>query len=188
MRQNAAKDNYLCAYVVPADGQQQEPALLAEQLKTSLSRDLPDYMVPTYIVPMDSFPLTPSGKIDMKALPEPDLTAGSTYEAPADDVEKTLAVIWSDVLGLPVESVGRNTHFFQSGGHSLNAALVTAGIYKSLEVKIPLADLFQAPVLKDLAAIVREAAYQAYAPIPKAQEKPNYPLSPPSAASTSCSR
>jgi natural product biosynthesis luciferase-like monooxygenase protein/amino acid adenylation domain-containing protein len=92
-----------------------DPKLLLAQLKTSV----PDYMLPSSFTFLDSFPLTPNGKLDRKALPAPDMGAVATfrYEAPRPGIEQRVAAIWSALLN--VERVGRNDNFFELGGHSL---------------------------------------------------------------------
>ncbi|WP_192874168.1 non-ribosomal peptide synthetase, partial [Pseudomonas congelans] len=101
---------YLCGEPTPA-----------ENLRKELLEHLPDYMVPSAFVQMDSLPLTPNGKLDRKALPAPDAQSliSRGYEAPQGEVETLLASIWADVL--KVEQVGRHDHFFELGGHSLLA-------------------------------------------------------------------
>ena len=95
-----------------------------EGLRAHLSSALPEYMVPAAYVQLDALPLTASGKLDRKALPDTQDSAYSRreYEAPVGEVETTLAQIWSEVLG--VERVGRHDNFFDLGGHSLLAVRV----------------------------------------------------------------
>ncbi|MDV2115911.1 amino acid adenylation domain-containing protein, partial [Alcaligenes faecalis] len=88
-------------------------------LRDQLSSQLPDYMVPSVIMVLEALPLNANGKIDRKALPEPEFVSGQAYEAPQGELETTLATIWSQVLG--VEQVGRQDNFFELGGHSLLA-------------------------------------------------------------------
>ncbi|WP_425273358.1 phosphopantetheine-binding protein, partial [Pseudomonas petroselini] len=92
-----------------------------DTLRTQLQAQLPDALVPVAYVKLHALPLTANGKLDRKALPEPDHAALLTrvYEAPQGEVETTLARIWAEVLH--VEQVGRHDHFFELGGHSLLA-------------------------------------------------------------------
>jgi acyl-coenzyme A synthetase/AMP-(fatty) acid ligase len=96
-------DKYLCAYIVPAGKkpgiQENNKNIDTNQLKKYLSQSLPAYMVPPYFVPLERIPLTPNGKIDKKALPAPGIKPGQDYEAPRNEIEKKLAVIWWEVLG-----------------------------------------------------------------------------------------
>ncbi|RYF68058.1 MAG: non-ribosomal peptide synthetase, partial [Comamonadaceae bacterium] len=88
-------------------------------LRERLAQVLPDYMVPRAIMVLDALPLNANGKVERKALPEPEFAEGKSYEAPEGEMEEALAAIWAEVLGLP--SVGRNDNFFELGGHSLLA-------------------------------------------------------------------
>ncbi|MDV2117027.1 amino acid adenylation domain-containing protein, partial [Alcaligenes faecalis] len=111
----AASDTRLLAYVVPEGGNLLTPSVL----RAALAAELPDYMVPSVIMVLEALPLNANGKIDRKALPEPEFVSGQTYEAPQGELDTTLATIWSQVLG--VEQVGRQDNFFELGGHSLLA-------------------------------------------------------------------
>ncbi|MDN5862942.1 MAG: condensation domain-containing protein, partial [Salinisphaera sp.] len=103
----------LVAYVSPQAGAGIDNATLRE----ALGKALPDYMIPSAIVVLDSLPLNPNGKLDRKALPEPEFANVDHYEAPRGEVEEVLAGIWAEVLG--VGQVGRNDNFFELGGDSI---------------------------------------------------------------------
>ena len=110
-------------------------------------------MVPTHLLLLPTLPLTPSGKLDRKALPAPDGSQlQARYRAPVSEVEVCLAAIWQEVLHAP--RVGLDDHFFELGGHSLLAAQVIARIKTQLGVSLPLRVLFEKPVLGDLSAEV----------------------------------
>nr|WP_318646575.1 non-ribosomal peptide synthetase [Pseudomonas sp. Pdm06] len=130
-----------------------EHSVEIENLRTQLQAQLPEYMVPSAYVRLDTLPLTPNGKLDRKALPAPDLASVITreYEAPQGAVETTLAQLWAELL--KVEKVGRHDHFFELGGHSLLAVTLIermrqAGL--SADVRV----LFGQPTLAALAAAV----------------------------------
>ena len=121
-----------------------------QTLRDALQAQLPDYMVPKYFVRLPSMPLSPSGKLDRKALPEPgNQVSQSEYVAPQSDLEKQLAGIWQDVLD--VEQVGLNDNFFELGGHSLLVINVMSRIQLELGVKISVHELFQHAQFKLLA-------------------------------------
>ncbi|WP_424489422.1 amino acid adenylation domain-containing protein, partial [Pseudomonas sp.] len=127
--------------------------LAIETLRTQLQAQLPDALVPSAYVRLDALPLTANGKLDRKALPDPDQTAlvSRGYEAPQGDVETTLAGIWAEVL--QVEQVGRHDHFFELGGHSLLAVSLIERMRQvglSADVRV----LFSQPTLAALAAAV----------------------------------
>ncbi|KAF9177989.1 hypothetical protein BGZ49_005458, partial [Haplosporangium sp. Z 27] len=115
---------------------------------------LPEYMVPSGFVRMDKFPLTPNGKLDRKALPEPDSNAfiSQDYEAPRDGIESTLAAIWTDLL--KVDRVGRNDNFFMLGGHSLLAVQMTERL-RRFELELSVRSLFDHPTLSAQAQSLR---------------------------------
>ncbi|MCA1371622.1 non-ribosomal peptide synthetase, partial [Bradyrhizobium sp. BRP14] len=155
-RDDRTGDKRLVAYVVAktTDGSDEaDGAALAAALRAHLGGLLPDYMVPSAFVRLSALPLTPNGKLDRKALPVPedDAYARRAYEAPRGAVETLLAGIWQELLG--IERVGRHDHFFELGGHSLLAVqLLSRALH--LGLKFTAADVFQAPVLKDLASKV----------------------------------
>ncbi len=147
-----ASSRKLFAYVVPRPGENPN----ASQLRAFLLQKLPEYMLPSGFVQIASLPLSPNGKVDRTALPAPD--AGrpeleKKYAAPRDDVEKRLAQIWEEVLG--VQPVGVEDRFFDLGGHSLLAVKVIAKVQKQFGRKLRLATIFQAPTVAQIAAILR---------------------------------
>ena len=112
-------------------------------LRQELQKTLPDYMIPSYFVRQDEFPLTPNGKIDRKALPDPtdaDIDRTSGYAAARDTLDERLIHIWQDVL--QIDSIGVHDNFFELGGHSLKAMQVVSRILKDLGTKLPLRTLF----------------------------------------------
>jgi thioesterase domain-containing protein len=124
---------------------------LAGQLRVYLSERLPDYMVPSAFVLIESLPLTPNGKLDRKSLPVPknEAFAHADYEAPQGETEMILAALWSGML--PVERVGRHDSFFTLGGHSLMAVQLLQKI-RSHGLECSLADIFEQPQLISLAS------------------------------------
>ncbi|UCH92861.1 MAG: amino acid adenylation domain-containing protein [Candidatus Aminicenantes bacterium] len=168
-------DRYLCAYIVGV-GNIETPDI--KELREYLSRTLPDYMIPSYFVRLDRIPGTASGKIDRKALPTPDPGVGvDEYRAPRNTLEKKLMEMWASVLGIEKESISIDANFFQLGGHSLKATILTAKIHKKFGVKVPLAEIFKHPTIRGLALIMKAAEKEKYAPIEPAEEKHFYELS-----------
>ncbi|SFA91721.1 non-ribosomal peptide synthase domain TIGR01720/amino acid adenylation domain-containing protein [Delftia tsuruhatensis] len=123
------------------------------QLKQRLGQALPDYMVPSAIVVLDALPLTANGKVDRKALPEPEMASAQQYEAPQGELEETLAKIWAEVLG--VERVGRQDGFFELGGHSLLALGLLERV-RAQGLRVQVRTLFQHPRLAEFAQAVRQ--------------------------------
>ncbi|NHN76929.1 amino acid adenylation domain-containing protein [Azotobacter chroococcum] len=122
----------------------------AQRLRAGLGEELPEYMVPAAIVVLEALPLNANGKIDRKALPDPGLADDREYAPPQGETEQALARIWAEVLG--VERVGRHDNFFERGGHSLAAVQVAARAQGALHAAVTVRDLFQWPVLAELAA------------------------------------
>lgn len=110
-------------------------------------------MVPSGFVFLESFPLTPNGKVNKKALPVPETdsqTQGTPYAAPTTVLEELLVEVWSDILNL--ERIGIHDNFFELGGHSLLAARMIARIRNLLEIEVSLRTLFENPTVAQLAA------------------------------------
>jgi aspartate racemase len=151
-------DKHLVAYMVPRAGM--TPS--TEDVREYLKQRLPDHMVPSVFMTLESLPLSPSGKVDRRALPS---TAGVPTSAkrgfapPSDELELKLLKIWERVLD--IRSIGVNDNFFELGGHSLLAVRLFAQIEKSFSRNLPLATLFQSPTVKQLARVLREEGWPA---------------------------
>lgn len=157
-REDVPGDKRLVAYMVPA--QEQIPP--TSELRRFLKEQLPDYMVPAAFVKLDSLPLTPNGKVDRRALPAPDLVRQEpeeTWVAPRDELELQLTKIWEKVLG--IQPIGVRDNLFELGGHSLLAAHLSDQIEKAFNKNLPLATIFQAPTVEQLANILRQDASSA---------------------------
>ena len=142
-REENSGNKRLVAYIVA------ESEITTAQLREYLKAQLPDYMVPSAFVTLESLPLTPNGKIDRKALPAPDITERETeYIAPRTQTEEIIASIFSDVLG--VEKIGINDNFFELGGHSLLATQLISRLREAFSREIPLRELFSAPTVASL--------------------------------------
>ncbi|KAF9983985.1 hypothetical protein BGZ75_004431 [Mortierella antarctica] len=141
-------DKRLVAYVVSAPDDN-----LVQTLRDHLAATLPEYMIPSAFVRLDALPLTNNGKVDRRALPEPDSSSFVTreYVAPQGDLEVALAAMWSEVLR--IESVGRHDNFFMLGGHSLLAVRLMNRV-STLGVQLPLSTMFSSPTLSALAEVV----------------------------------
>jgi amino acid adenylation domain-containing protein/non-ribosomal peptide synthase protein (TIGR01720 family) len=149
-------------------------------LRQHLQERLPSYMVPSYIVEMESLPLTSNGKLDRKRLPLPsgqDIESGREYVAPSTPTEEKLAEIWSEVLGLDRANISANDNFFELGGHSLKATRLAGLLYREFDVKVELKEFFVRPVLHDQAQLVDEAKRSQFNAIQPAAPAESYPLS-----------
>jgi amino acid adenylation domain-containing protein len=152
--ETALGDPSLVAYLVPhADG-----AIEIKDVRAHLKRLLPVHMIPAGYLVLDEFPLTTSGKLDRDALPAPgpiDARTTGDYVAPRTDLERDIARMWSEVLG--VDDVGAETDFFDLGGHSLKLMQLASRIELALGVRPPLAALFESPTVSEQAVLVTEA-------------------------------
>ena len=141
---DASGERALAGYII-GEG---EPA----EWREALAATLPDYMIPTRFVSLDAMPLTPNGKIDRGALPEPGVANSRTSQPPATADEERLAAIWRKVL--KVATVSRNDDFFDLGGHSLLIARLLRRIEADYGIKVSMAALFRAPRLADMAELI----------------------------------
>ncbi|UUY40209.1 non-ribosomal peptide synthetase [Bacillus velezensis] len=124
-----------------------------EKVRSSLSKQLPNYMVPAYMMELEKLPLTPNGKLDRKNLPEPELALQTAYTAPRNELEEQLSVIWQEVLG--AKQVGIEDSFFELGGDSIKALQVSARLGR-YGWKMAASDLFRHPSIKELAPLIRK--------------------------------
>lgn len=141
----------LAAYFIPAD----ENPPSAQELRSWLEKRLPAYMLPAAWVCMRTFPLTPSGKLDVLRMPEPQMNGNEaeTLTAPRDDLERRLVKIWEGVLA--VKPIGIKDDFFQLGGHSLLDIRVVDQIEHQIGIRLPLLTILKAPTIEKLAQAIR---------------------------------
>ncbi|MFJ4585679.1 condensation domain-containing protein, partial [Streptomyces echinatus] len=145
VREDRPGDRRVVAYVVPASGAVADPSALRRQL----AQALPDYMVPSAVVVLDALPLTPSGKVDRRALPAPTLDVSpSGHAAPRTPQEEILCGIFAEVLG--VGQVGVDDSFFDLGGHSLLATRLVSRVRSVLDVELSVRAVFEAPTVAAL--------------------------------------
>lgn len=148
VREDSPGDRRLVAYCLPRAGQVLEVDELRERLRASL----PEVMVPSHVVVMDAWPLTPNGKIDRRSLPAPGPEGSkrrAEFVAPESEAEEALATIWKRLLGLA--QVGAHDNFFDLGGHSLLAVQAHREIRNALACQISITDIFRFPTIASLA-------------------------------------
>ncbi len=150
-REDRPGDKRLVGYVVPADGEAPDATVLRQHL----ARSLPDYMVPAAFVMLDALPLTPSGKLDRKALPAPDQQSAADYTPPRTATEKVLAGLWAETFGL--ERVSIHDNFFELGGHSLLVTHLISKIRATFAVELPLGTVFEVSTIAGLAERLDQA-------------------------------
>ncbi|NEQ77289.1 MAG: amino acid adenylation domain-containing protein [Okeania sp. SIO2C9] len=147
VREEQPGDKRLVAYVCPHEGK----ILTSSELYHFLGERLPEYMVPSTFVMLEALPLTPSGKVDRRALPIPvasNLVRENSFVAPRDLIEQQLAQIWSEVLG--ISPIGVYDNFIELGGHSLLATKIIGLVRARLQVELPLNRLFECPTVAKL--------------------------------------
>jgi acyl carrier protein len=151
VREDRRGDRQIVAYWIA----QGKTKATTSTLRQHLLRSLPEYMVPSFFVRLDSLPLTPNGKLDRKALPAPDACRpdlDAAYVPPRSPIEEALASIWCEVLG--VSDVGVHDNFFELGGHSLLATRVVSRLTNVFEFEIPLRSIFEYPTIEALAIAI----------------------------------
>jgi amino acid adenylation domain-containing protein len=152
-RRDTPDEKYLVAYIVT----EKYRSVAVSELRSFLQQRLPDYMVPSIFVPLDTLPLTPSGKVDRRTLPAPERTRSGLEKAlvaPRTASEELLAEIWSQVLG--VDRVGVYDSFFELGGHSMLAIRLMARIQDAFQVELSLRLFFERPTIAELAVAIDE--------------------------------
>jgi amino acid adenylation domain-containing protein len=164
-------DKYLIGYFTASK------TLKDADLRDYLGEKLPGYMVPWFYVQLEKLPVTRSGKIDRKALPELQACEDRVYVAPRDDTEEELVGIWSRVLAVDKGEIGIDDNFFDLGGNSLKAIIIASRIHKQFDVKIQLVDIFKIQTLRRIAEYIKESERETFTVIPAAPEKKYYPLS-----------
>ncbi|MEH2014121.1 non-ribosomal peptide synthetase [Nostoc sp.] len=150
VREDTSNENHLVGYIVAETGQ--DSLQVISQLRRFLKQQLPDFMVPTIFMALEAMPLTPNGKVDRKALPEPDASRPeleANYVAPRTPIEQQIADIWMQVLN--VKRVGIYDNFFELGGYSLVGIQVVSRVRQALQVEILMSNLFELPTVADLA-------------------------------------
>ncbi|MGB9178609.1 MAG: amino acid adenylation domain-containing protein [Pyrinomonadaceae bacterium] len=150
VRQDTSGHSQLVAYVVA----ERDRAIRKNELRQRLRERLPEFMVPSIFVLLDQLPLAPNGKVDARALPEPETVRVEAEDQvmPHSEVERAIATVWQEALRL--EKVGVNENFFDLGGHSLLMVQIHNRLRKTLDANITILDLFKYPTISQLAAYI----------------------------------
>ncbi|MCP4156859.1 MAG: AMP-binding protein, partial [bacterium] len=165
----ADEGKYLVAYVVADD-------IDAAGINRIISGYLPLHMLPT-IVMMKDIPLMPNGKVDREKLPEPELSTADNYVAPGNEIETKLVEIWSGILNMETDKIGIHNSFFELGGHSLKATIMASNIHKQFNVKVPLANIFKTPTIREIARLVHSLEKSGYEEIKPTEKREYYTIS-----------
>jgi len=146
-REDEKGNNYLCAYMKMAAGQEKE--VTTTELREALLKTMPEYMIPAYFIPLEEFPVTTAGKIDRRKLPLPEglrPLLGAAYVAPDTETARTVADIWQEILN--VDKVGIHDNFFDLGGNSLDIVRLAGRLKEVLKRSIPVVSLFEYPTIE----------------------------------------
>ncbi|MCK5056391.1 MAG: amino acid adenylation domain-containing protein, partial [Candidatus Aminicenantes bacterium] len=169
-------DKRIAAYFIPEEG----ACINTSNLHQYVSRKLPDFMVPSFFVELATFPLTPNGKLDRKALPAPEQdrqAIGVEYIAPRTPTEEKLVKTWCEVL--QVDKIGILDNFFHLGGHSLLATQIISRVRNEFDIEISVRTIFEAPVVSEFAGVIDEivSANFTIPPLEPVKREGNNPLS-----------
>ena len=172
-RKDRSGEDYLCAYVVIREG-----TIDTGILKEFVANRLPHYMVPSFIVQLEKMPLTATGKISRRLLPEPEISSSAEYVQPTGKSQIQLTALWREVLGSSDDTpLGIHDDFFQMGGHSLKGMVLVAKIQKVFDINLPLTQLFETPTIKGLERYIATSAQESASAVEPVETKEYYPLS-----------
>jgi hypothetical protein len=149
---DASGEKYLVAYLVPHEGPPPKSSELVDFFKTKL----PNYMIPSAFVFLNSLPQT-NGKVDRRSLPRPERARPDLEQPcfpPRTEIDRRLKAIWEEVLD--IHSIGIYDNFFDLGGHSLAASRVVSQVIKTFQLELSLPALFRAPTIAEMAAVITE--------------------------------
>lgn len=164
-------DNSLVAYFVA------DKEIKINELKAFMAKALPEYMIPSSFISIDTVPMTPNGKVDESALLALRNYNQEEYVAPENEIEEQLAVIWAEVLALDSKQISVTADFFELGGHSLKVTILTSKIYKALQVKVSIMDFFEVATIRKLAEYISVQKQNNVSKINKVTVQEQYPLS-----------
>lgn len=162
---------YLCAYFIS------DHEADVKYLREKLIDQLPEFMVPSYFVQMDKFPLTDSGKVDRKNLPLPEFDKSAHYFPPVNTIQEELVTMWQDILKLSDQKISIRSNFFEFGGNSLTAIELRAGILKKYQVELGIDIIFRYPYIENISQIISKNAKNKVNEIRPCEKKESYAVS-----------
>ncbi|OPA72773.1 hypothetical protein BVG16_32275, partial [Paenibacillus selenitireducens] len=168
-REDKNEEKAIYAYIVS------EQEISVSEVRDTLGKSLPSYMIPSYVGQIKKIPVTRNGKLDKRKLPVLEAGIGKGYEAPRSETEKMLCEIYQEVLN--VDRVGISDGFFELGGHSLRAIRVINRIEEETGIRLGIKEIFITPTVKGLSEKIAKQGIQKYEPIPEAEIKEYYPMS-----------
>ncbi|MBD0260767.1 MAG: amino acid adenylation domain-containing protein, partial [Cytophagales bacterium] len=167
----AGEHKLLCAYLVGS------AEIDEKALRAYAARQLPPYMIPTHWMAVEELPKTAHGKLDRKRLPYPVGRVPAASQPSRNETERELAALWQQLLNVEAGDIDIDADFFGMGGQSLKAIALVSLIHREFDVKLPVAEIFRRPTVRELAQRIREARKTAYAAIPVAAVQADYALS-----------
>jgi amino acid adenylation domain-containing protein len=172
-KENQKREKYLCAYILSTR------EIPGSELRAYLSEKLPNYMIPSHFVRIDTIPFTPNGKVDKRALLsiEVEEIAEKEIVFPRNKVEEKLAIFWREVLEKNDTQISIDANFFEQGGHSLKAAILVSKIHKEFNVIITLGEMYKQPTIRNLAEFIKRASSDIFCPLNNVEKMEYYPLS-----------
>jgi acyl-coenzyme A synthetase/AMP-(fatty) acid ligase/acyl carrier protein len=144
-----SKNNTLFAYFVTSNEK-----LDVRELRDFLKEKLPFYMIPSGFMPIEVIPLTSNGKVDWRALPEPEFISQAEYIAPSTATEKQLVSIWNEILKVDEKLIGIHNNFFELGGHSLRAIILVNKIHKEFNIEVSIIEIFKKQSIYEIARYI----------------------------------
>lgn len=173
----SGEDEAIAAYLLLEDEVKRRGEFSSEFARKFLAERIPTYMVPSFFIVLDSFPLNHNGKIDRHALPDPRVAAAraSTEDMPRTEEERVISKIWAEALEL--DQVGIRDNFFDLGGHSLVATRIASRIYKQLGVSVPIRMFFEESTVEAIAREVEHGKPLPEEPLVAVPRQDSYPLS-----------
>ncbi|MGG0823585.1 amino acid adenylation domain-containing protein [Paenibacillus turicensis] len=164
-------DKMLCAYLIAEKGQE----LIISEIREAIREEITEYMIPSFMMQIDEFPLTINGKLDKARLPEPDMLESLKYIPPSNKTEQAIVDVFEEILG--ISPIGIEDSFFELGGHSLKATTAINAIEKKTGIRLPVKEIFSSPTPAMLAKKIEAAGEGEYSPIPKSEKRKAYPAS-----------
>lgn len=165
-------NSVLCAYYTS------DPAITPQELREFLNRQLPDYLVPAHLMPLDNLPLSPNGKVDRRALPLPAATDSGDYVPPQGLMEQQLATIIEEVLETEAGAVGRDTDIFGLGANSLKIIVILSALAEQTQLQIPFEEAYKRPTVRELAQYIESQSGTSTPQLHPREKMDYYPVSP----------
>lgn len=173
VRKNNLNDNEIYCYYVSSS------PIGVSELRNFLKNRIPDYMIPSYFVRMEKFPVTINGKVDVTAFPslsDTTIETGIVFKEPETNWEKTLLAIWKEILDVP--KIGILDDFFDLGGHSIKLIKLANRIYQKFGIRLLLSDLFKNSTIESQSSLISSSKLSSYIEIPHAKKQTFYKASP----------